>query len=106
MVHCCYGAVVCHDVLMYNTPHTVYLINECQVPYPSPVMCIRTLTGEQAAEWWNTGGFSKMPLYYGEEWQGRYDDVKEEATPVVPDAKPVKTIAEEKGKWVQLTLFD
>ena len=117
MAHCCFGAVVCHDVLLNDPPHLVYLINECQVPYPNATMCIRTLKDQEAADWWLNGGVQKLPLYYGDEWQGRYSDEPHTETaepPVEKPVEPVEAVQEaehvesptKKHGWVQLTLFD
>ena len=64
MVHSCYGCVCCRDVLLNDAPHTVYLVNEVQVPYQSMVMSVRCITGDEAASWWNNGGIYKMEQAY------------------------------------------
>lgn len=84
MVHCCFGVVICHDVLLNNPPHLVYLVNECQVPYYNPTMCIRTLEGEEAEKWWSNGGVDSLERYYD-----------------IPENTP-----EKEAKWVQKSLFD
>lgn len=63
MAHECFGAVVCHDVLLYNVPHTVFIVNECKVPRYNQVMSIRTLKGEDAERWWNAGCYYKLEDY-------------------------------------------
>lgn len=105
MAHCLYGSVVCHDVLRNNPPHTVYIVNECQVPYPNATMGIRTLTGEQAERWWLNGGNASLPTFYGDEWQGRYDDEPQEPAddPVVAEEKKEP---QKRQEPIQLTLFD
>lgn len=64
MVHECFGAVVCHDVLMYDVPHTVFIVNECKVPSYNPVMSIRTLKGDTAEKWWKSGGYYRLDEYF------------------------------------------
>lgn len=64
MAHECFGAVVCHDVLMYDVPHTVFIVNECKTPDYNPVMSIRTLKGETAERWWKAGGYNRLEEYF------------------------------------------
>lgn len=47
-----YGSVACHDTLRWTVPHTIFVVNECKVPFPTPMMSIRTLHGDEAREWW------------------------------------------------------
>lgn len=124
MAHCAYGAVVRHDTLMYDAPDTVYIINECQVPYPNNVMCIHSLYGDEARNWWNNGGVARLEQMYGEEWQGKWSDEKKSVSTFAEEKKQetkelqeqsqyfsetadsASTEPDKKGEWVQLSLFD
>lgn len=64
MAHAAYGCVVCHDVLMMSPPQAVYIVNECNAPYFTPLFSIRTLTGEQASQWFFGGGPESLELRY------------------------------------------
>lgn len=64
MVHCCYGCVACRDVLLNEIPHTIYIVNETQVPKFNPVMSIRTLKGEKAKVFWESGGVERLSDIY------------------------------------------
>ena len=64
MAHAAYGCVVCHDVLMMSPPQAVYIVNECNAPYLTPLFSIRTLTGGQASQWFFGGGPESLELRY------------------------------------------
>ena len=64
MAHAAYGCVVCHDVLAMSPPQTVYIVNECNAPYYTPLFSIRTLTGDEASKWFFGGGPESLELRY------------------------------------------